>query len=149
MDWFLLEPSRECKGKEEDRSTLKIAKKRCAKCGRVVDEYVYESYCDECAAEVWDAGFESTTQHADEIAQYEEDELQEIERMANKARVAYVKLADFVRERHGTWRCGRCNHVRIRSDQFRRLGGDKAKLVEAFKKPCPKCKVEGFLTLDY
>ena len=43
--------------------------KRCQKCRTAVNSYTYGSYCDKCADEVWDAGFESTTQHAEEIAQ--------------------------------------------------------------------------------
>ena len=125
-----------------------MAKKRCAKCGTTVDHYSYGDFCDRCADEVWDAGFESTTQHAEEIAKHQEEDLEEINRMANKARVAYKKLSDSVEWKQGTWRCGKCKYVRMKSDQFIELKKDKAKLVEAFKTPCPKCKVKGFLTFE-
>ncbi len=55
----------------------KMTKKRCAKCGKTVDEYSYGSFCDDCAGEVWDAGFESTKQHAEEIARENERERRE------------------------------------------------------------------------
>ena len=62
-----------------NRKTKKKGLKKCGGCGKLVASYSYGDYCDACGHEVWDRGFESTTDHAEEIGRG-----QEIEKLLDK-----------------------------------------------------------------
>lgn len=48
--------------------------KKCTKCRTPLDGNGISGYCDNCYGKIWDAGFESTTQHAEEITRKAEIE---------------------------------------------------------------------------
>jgi hypothetical protein len=50
----------------------KKKKKKCEKCGDALDGNGIQGYCSTCYEKIWDNGFESTTQHAEELADEEE-----------------------------------------------------------------------------
>ena len=121
--------------------------KKCAKCGRVVQSYSYGSYCSSCADEVWDAGFESTTQHAEEIYGSQLEEIREINEMLSHIPVSYEKLRKEIKYTNGTFRCKNCRKLRLNWIHF---GDDEneAKLKEMLNTACPKCKDSGNFTFE-
>ena len=112
--------------------------KKCAKCGVVVEDYSYGSFCSSCADEVWDAGFESTTQHAEEIYEADLKERQEIEDLLNHPPVTYDSLRKLIKYKSGTFRCKKCGKLRLKWIHF---GDDEneAKLRKMLTTACPKC----------
>jgi len=116
--------------------------KKCAKCGKVVKSYNYGSYCSSCADEVWDTGFDSTTQHADEISEARLEEEREINELLSQTPVSYQKLREEIEYTNGTFRCKNCREIRLKWIPF---GDDEneAKLKKILNTACPKCKDSG------
>lgn len=126
----------------------KSISKKCEKCGVVVDSYSYGSFCSSCAAEVWDTGFESTTQHAEEIYEAQMEEEEEINKSLDKANISYTAVRKLVKYRSGNFRCGKCGKLRIKWAHFNPPKEDEEKLREILTSPCPKCNKTGFLKFN-
>ena len=112
--------------------------KKCAKCGVVVKSYSYGSFCSSCADEVWDAGFESTTQHAEEQYKAALKELQEINDMLSHPPVSYDLLRKLIKYTSGRFRCKNCGKSLLKWIHF---GDDEneSKLRKMLTTACPKC----------
>jgi len=121
--------------------------KKCAKCGKVVKSYSYGSFGSCCADEVWDAGFESTTQHAEEIYEHQLEEIREINEILSHTPVSYQKLREEIEYTNGTFRCKNCRKICLKWIAF---GDDEneAKLKEMLNTECPKCKDSGNFTFE-
>ncbi len=123
--------------------------KKCAKCGILVESYSYMDFCDSCAEEVWDKGFDSTTQHAEEL--YEQDliDRQEINKKINKTKISYIVVRNLIEHKSGTFRCSKCNKLRLKWIHFPKSPIKDEKLRLLLKTSCPKCNMVGFLKFDY
>jgi len=121
--------------------------KKCAKCGVIVKSYSYGSYCYSCAKEVWDAGFESTTQHAEEIHEQMMRKIEKINEMLNKAPINYEKISKLVEYRSGIFRCASCGKFRFRWTHYGEKRNEK-KLREVLTTACPKCNATDSLTFE-
>ena len=121
--------------------------KKCEKCGVIVKSYSYGFYCSSCAAEVWDAGFESTTQHAEEIYEQIIEEIEEINKMLNKAQINYKVISELVEYRSGIFRCAVCGKFRFRWTHFGEKRNEE-KLREVLTTPCPKCNATSKLKFE-
>ena len=122
----------------------KNSKKKCARCGKVVQSYSYGDYCDSCAADVWDEGFESTTQHAEEIYEQQMRDREEINEHLNEANINVGDIKALIEYTSGTFRCSKCGKLRLRWVHFPEPENDD-ELRNALKTPCPKCKTKGYL----
>ena len=118
----------------------KKKEKKCAKCGAVVKSYSYGSYCSSCAADVWDAGFESTSQHAEEQYEAALKKNQEINEMLNTLPINYDLLRKLTKYTSGRFRCKECGTLRLKWIHF---GDDEkeAKLRKMLATACPKCNI--------
>jgi len=123
----------------------KSEEKRCAKCGKIVQSYSYVQYCESCAEEVWDAGFESTTQHAEEIYEAQMRQREKINEILNKSNINVRNIKNLIEFRSGTFRCSKCGTVRLKWVHFPKPESD-SELRYALKTPCPKCQTKGYLT---
>ena len=118
---------------------------KCAKCGIIVKSYSYEQYCSSCAEEVWDRGFSSTTQHVEEIYEEELKDIKEINKKINKTKISYNVLRNLIEYKSGTFRCSKCNKLRLKWIHFPSSPVKDEELRLLLKAPCPKCNVAGFL----
>ncbi|MFC1979197.1 hypothetical protein ACFLVP_04340 [Chloroflexota bacterium] len=123
----------------------KDKEKKCARCGKVVQSYYYVQYCESCADDVWDAGFESTTQHAEEIYEQQMRNMEKINEHLNKANISIRDIKDLITYRSGTFRCSKCGKVRLKWIHFPQPENDD-ELRNALKTPCQKCQTKGYLT---
>ena len=73
-------------------------KKLCYKCGKSVDSYSYGDYCYSCANDVWDSGFESSSQHADEIYEKEGKNKEELNIKLNRSKINYKDVINILIE---------------------------------------------------
>ena len=121
--------------------------KKCDKCGAIVESYSYGFYCESCAAEVWDAGFESTSQHANEIYEEMIKKKEEINKMLNKAHINYEVISRLVEYRSGIFRCAVCGKFRFRWAHFGEKRNEE-KLIEVLTTSCPKCNATGNLKFE-
>ena len=121
--------------------------KKCDKCGDIVESYSYGSYCESCAAEVWDAGFESTSQHAKEIHEAMIKKKEEINKNLNKAHINYEVISRLVEYRSGIFRCAVCGKFRFRWTHFGEKRNEE-KLIEVLTTSCPKCNATGNLKFE-
>ena len=119
--------------------------KKCAYCGKIVEAYSYEQYCSSCAEEVWDRGFSSTTQHVEEIYEEELKDIKEINKKINKTKISYNVLRNLIEYKSGTFRCSKCNKLRLKWIHFPSSPVKDEELRLLLKAPCPKCNVAGFL----
>ncbi len=131
--------------KNNSNRTNSNKNKKCAKCGKRVKSYSYGDFCDSCAEEVWDKGFDSTTQHAEEL--YEQDLIDraEINKKINKTKISYSVVRDLIEHKSGTFRCSKCNKLRLEWIHFPNSPIKDEKLRLLLKTSCPKCKVVGYL----
>ena len=113
-------------------------RKKCAKCGIVVKEYSYVSFCESCAEKVWDSGFDSTTQHAEEIYEASLKKKKEINELLNHTPVSYKSLLNLISYKSGKFFCKKCGKLRLKWIHF---GDDEkeAKLRKMLATACPKC----------
>jgi len=122
---------------------VKKKKLICAKCGDEVDSYSYGDYCNSCADEVWDRGFEVTTQWAEETT-HNSAELQlhtDLHENPEKFK-KNIRSIQFDFETQD-WYCTKCETTRLTIDQQKSMKTNE--VVEALLQPCPGCQVEGYL----
>ena len=119
--------------------------KKCAKCGILVKSYSYGDFCDSCAEEVWDKGFDSTTQHAEELYEQDLKDIEEINKKINKTKISYNVVRNLIEYKSGTFRCSKCNVLRMEWNHFPNSPNKDKKLRLLLKTQCPKCNVVGFL----
>ena len=119
--------------------------KKCAYCGKIVKSYSYERFCSSCAEEVWDRGFSSTTQHAEEIYEQDLKDKAEINKKINKTKISYNVVRDLIEYKSGTFRCSKCNKIRLKWIHFPSSPIKDEKLRLLLKTSCSKCNVVGFL----
>lgn len=129
------------------KNPVKKSEKKCDKCGVIVKSYSYGFYCQSCAAEVWDAGFESTTQHAEEIHEQMVKEIEEINNMLNKANISYEEIRKLVKYRSGVFRCAVCGKFQLRWVHSGEKKNEE-KLKKVLMTPCPKCNSIGNLKFE-
>ncbi len=128
-----------------NRNSSRNKNKKCAECGKSVKSYTYGNFCDLCAEEVWDRGFSSTTQHAEEIYEQGLKDIEEINKKINKTKISYNVVRNLIEYKSGTFRCSKCNNLRFEWIHFPNLPIKDEKLRLLLKTPCPKCNVVGFL----
>jgi len=128
-----------------NRNSSRIKNKKCAKCGKSVKSYTYGNFCDLCAEEVWDNGFDSTTQHAEELYEQDLKDIAEINKNINKTKISYNVVRDLIEHKSGTFRCSKCNKIRLEWIHFPNSPIKDKELRLLLKTPCPKCNVVGFL----
>ncbi len=120
-----------------------MAKKKlkCDKCGKEVDSYSYGDYCSTCADEVWDSGFQSTSEHAYEIGWNDEIKNLKGDWTSKLEKAAHTIWRDYDPVK---WKCSKCKKVRLSKKEAGTLtwGEIKAKL-----KKC-SCGVTGHLKPD-
>ena len=118
--------------------------KSCTKCGDVVKNYSYGSYCSICAEKVWDAGFDSTSQHAEE--QYESmlKKEKDVNELLNHPPVEYDMLRKLLGCTRGNFSCKKCRKLRLNWIWFKEENDVKLKAM--LTTPCPKCKDTGNFT---
>ena len=123
-------------------------KKLCNRCGESVDSYSYGDYCYTCANDVWDSGFESSSQHADEIYEKEEKNKEELNIKLNRSKINYKDVINILKYEYGRLRCSKCAYVRIRLNIFKKIRENDVLFEETLKKRCAKCKVIGFYKFE-
>ena len=121
--------------------------KVCDRCGRETDSFSYGGYCEICADEIWDSGFESTTQHAEEIYEQQLRWKEEVNRELNKEKINYKQVAELLQFRSGTLKCSKCGYVRIDSKSFYSFKNIN-ELIETLKNPCKKCNANDFYIFE-
>ncbi|MHA1492203.1 MAG: hypothetical protein ACTSRI_21450 [Promethearchaeota archaeon] len=119
--------------------------KKCAYCGKIVKSYSYGQFCSSCAEEVWDRGFDSTTQHAEEIYEQDLKDEEEINKKITKTKISYNVLRNLIEWKSGTFRCSKCNKLRLKWIHFPSSSIKDEALRLMLKTPCSKCNVVGFL----
>ena len=119
--------------------------KKCAKCGILVKSYSYGDFCDSCAEEVWDKGFDSTTQHAEELYEQDLKDKEEINKKINKTNISYNVVRGLIEHKSGTFRCSKCNKLRLEWIHFPNSPIKDEKFRLLLKRPCTKCNVVDFL----
>jgi len=122
--------------------------KKCANCGKLVKSYSYGYYCSSCAEEIWDRGFDSTTQHAEELYEQDLKENKEINKKIDKGNISYNIVRNLIGYKSGTFRCSKCNNLRLEWIHFPNSPIKDEKLRLLLKTPCRKCKVVGFLNFS-
>ena len=122
--------------------------KKCAHCGKIVKSYSYEQFCNSCAEEVWDRGFSSTTQHAEEIYEQDLKDKAEINKKINKTKISYNVVRNLIDYKSGTFLCSKCNKIRLKWIHFPSSPIKDEELRLLLEAPCPKCNVVGFLKFD-
>lgn len=82
-------------------------RKVCEGCGKEVDAFAYGHYCKDCAQEVWDSGFEGTSEHAYDIGFHGLVDC--LSEGGEEARTA----AEEIISQWGdlTWACGGCGRI--------------------------------------
>ena len=108
-----------------------------------MDSYSYGDYCSACAEEVWDRGFEVTTQWAEEVThdsaemKLDTDLHKDPEKFKETVRFIFndFELMD--------WYCTKCKTIRLTAGQQKEMTADE--VVEVLVQPCPGCKAEGYL----
>jgi len=133
--------------KKSSKSSSNVNKK-CANCGKLVKSYSYGYYCSSCAEEIWDRGFDSTTQHAEELYEQDLKEIIEINKKINKGNISYNIVRNLIECKSGTFHCSKCNKLRLEWIHFPNSPIKDEKLRLLLKTPCPKCKVVGFLNFS-
>jgi hypothetical protein len=104
-------------------------KKKCSNCGKMVEKYTYGSACDDCAAEVWDRGFESTSENAYEIGFGQRvDKIKFPCDQESRQAIKEILLTWDDLE----WACEKCKTVHIKAD----AGMDAATIIETVCKGC-------------
>jgi Zn finger protein HypA/HybF involved in hydrogenase expression len=149
--------SKKTKKVKKTKNTTKIKKtkiskkpkkiKKCGKCGDVVKSYSYGDYCSVCAADVWDNGFESTTDHADQL---EKDEILWKSRISKKLQATdlnYDEVRGLITYTSGDFLCLKCKKLRLTWNHYGKPKID-AELQKLIASPCPNCKTMGFLIFD-
>ncbi len=112
--------------------------KKCAKCGVVVKAYSYGSFCSSCADEVWDTGFESTSQHAEEQYEAALEKKREINEKLSTLPINYELIRKITKYTSGRYRCKKCGKLRLKWIHFGD-DGNEAKLRKMLASECPKC----------
>lgn len=112
---------------------------KCDECGCKMEDEGCQGYCDSCYGKKWDAGFESTSDHAYKLGF---DELVETldgpwtEESKDAAREIMVEWGPL------EWKCEKCGKVRLEKEGASRMKISGSK-VEFLCKPCPGCGVDG------
>ena len=97
---------------------------KCQQCGKVVKEYAYGKYCDECAKDVWDAGFESTSEHGYEIGFKDLVDKITVKRDQECMSTIGLLLRDF----HPLeWKCEKCGKILVSKEESVKLGAEKTR----------------------
>ncbi len=106
--------------------------KKCSGCGTMVESYSYGDYCYSCAADVWDGGFQSTSEHAYEVGWHDHVEGLD-EPCSKKGRKAILEI---IRDFDPVdWKCQGCGEVRVKKDE---VGGTP--FEELIKRICAPCE---------
>lgn len=122
----------------------KKKEKKCSRCGDIVKSFSYGDYCSVCANEVWDRGFESTTQHAEEQYDQKMEKIEKINYYLNKAEINFSSILNMINAMNGVFQCIKCNKQRFTWTWYSDVRNEK-RLKEILTDPCPKCKTIGFL----
>ena len=113
-----------------------MAKKplKCAKCGEEVDSYSYGDYCSTCANEVWDSGFQSTSEHAYEVGFH--DLVNKLDKECDKK--ARHAIGEIMGEWDiPDWRCPSCDAIRLGPDDIKEMSHEEK--MDKICAPCPEC----------
>ena len=99
----------------------------CKQCGSNKKLGSYQGYCKKCYSEIWDSGFQSTSEHAYQIGHGELNR-----KIAGQLDDSFGQTinqikSDFETER---WECTKCGCARP---------------DDALLEPCPNCGSSGFL----
>ena len=124
--------------------TKKKKDKKCSECGDTVKSYSYESYCKVCADEVWDRGFESTSDHAEEQYDQQMEKSNKINSNLNKADINFSSVLGLIDVMNGAFLCQKCGKQRFTWTWYSENRNEK-RLREILKDPCPKCETIGYL----
>ena len=111
---------------------------KCEKCGDVMKDKGYSGYCHECYSEIWDSGFESTSEHAYEIGFY-----QLVDRLKGPCTEKAKKAIGEIMGEWGPlqWNCRKCKSILITKKDAGKMSTQS--IVELLCKPCPQCCTEG------
>ena len=125
----------------------KEKKLTCDNCGIAVDKYSYGSYCETCAGEVWDRGFEVTSEWAEQSAHTDSKLSLDCDYQENPEE--FEKEIRYIQDSFETeqWYCNKCKQVRLTIDQQASMKTEQ--VVSELKKPCPKCGVQGYLDHNF
>ena len=115
-----------------------MKKYKCDKCGDPMDDAGYSGYCSDCYGKIWDAGFESTSEHAYEIGF--NDLVKDLKDPSSK------KAEKAIKELEGEWGplawfCKKCKAERITKEKSSDL--TYGETIELLRKPCPGCGIVG------
>ena len=117
--------------------------KVCSQCGRETDTLYGESYCHECYAEIWDRGFEVTTEWGDQVGH--SDLNSDLDDDLNVDPQAYRKIIDEILRNFefANWECLKCETIRlVEADQGSMTN---TQISEVLMQPCPACGATGYL----
>ena len=111
-------------------------KLKCAKCGIEVESYSYGDYCSNCAEEVWDSGFESTSEHAYEIGFHDL-----VQKLNDGGRRAEKAVGEILGEWGPlTWKCSECGKTIIAKEESLQIS-----LEEKLKLLTTRCECGGVI----
>ena len=97
-----------------------------------MDDSGYNGYCNECYGEIWDAGFESTSEHAYEVGFH--DLVDKLDQECNKK--MKCALGEIIAEWGPLeWKCGKCEKAIITKAE-----SSKLKMAEKIEKLCGACQ---------
>ena len=109
----------------------------CKKCGKETDKLYSDEYCHDCYSEIWDRGFEVTSEWAENIAHSDaiSDINDDIETNSGdlSADIRYV-LTNFERS---DWYCTECLAERLSIEE--QLTWSIESIANHLKSQCPKC----------
>jgi len=111
---------------------------KCDKCDDKMDDNGYQGYCSSCYGDIWDAGFESTSQHAHEVTYYQLVDCLD-QPCTKKTKEAMEEI--MVEWGPLQWSCGKCKTSLLSLGKSSKT--TIAKKVEILCEPCKKCGAPG------
>lgn len=117
------------------------SQKICKECGKPFASKDYYGYCKSCYSVIWDAGFESSSDHANSL--YHMELNQDLAEPFSEAYPAVIgeMIGEFG---IGKWECVKCHYVRFLGQDNSAAQVQQAKT--ALLEPCPKCGAMGYLS---
>lgn len=118
--------------------------KKCEQCGIETEKLYGEgAYCKKCYSEIWDNGFEVTSEWAYDISHRELNESID-ENLDNSPAEFIETLTELLNNfNEADWVCTQCDEIRLTKEE--QLNNDYEQCIEILLKPCPNCGVKGYL----
>ena len=104
-----------------------------------------KNICPDCYRKLWDENFTSQAEYSDQQFLLQETEYAAMNDKLNRADIKDEDLRKSIQSYSMTTvKCRKCEKMRVSMKKYTTLK-KSGRLFEELKKPCPKCKTQGFL----